>query len=129
MFPKPSRRRKVATERSPEVKAYMDAVAGLGCLACRKLGMTGVPARLHHPRDSVGLSERGSDMEVYGLCPAHHVGHLQPLDFLSVHGNSRAFHAYFGTDEELSRWARELAIRSPYGSDKKFLLAIEKHSL
>lgn len=118
MFPKPGKRTKSKSDRSPEVKAYMDAVAGLGCLACRKLGLAGVPAQLHHPRASAGLSERGSDMEVYGLCPGHHTGQGQPLDFLSVHGNSRAFHAYFGTDEELSRCARELAIRSPYGSDK-----------
>jgi hypothetical protein len=111
MFPKPERRRKAKPDRSQETKAYMDAVAGLGCLACRKLGLTGVPAHLHHPRASVGLSERGSDMEVYGLCPGHHTGHGQLLDFLSVHGNSRAFHAYFGTDAELSRWARELVDR------------------
>lgn len=95
--------------RPQKVKAYMDSVAALGCLACRMEGRPGVPAQLHHPRSKAGLAERGSDMEVYGLCPAHHTGQGQRRGFLSAHGNARAFHAAYGSDELLSRTARVLA--------------------
>ena len=87
----------------------MDAVAGLGCLACRKDGIFGTPAQIHHPRAKAGLAERGSDMEVYGLCPSHHTGQGMPLKFVSVHGRPKEFHAKYGSDEELSLLAMGLA--------------------
>ena len=93
--------------RNADTKHYMDAVARIGCIACRKEGIYGTPAVLHHPRSKAGMAERGSDDDVYPLCPSHHVGQGQRRGFPSVHGNPDEFHALYGTDEELSSEARE----------------------
>ena len=94
--------------RPKELRAYMDAVASLGCLACRMEGKPGVPAQLHHPRGKVGLGQRGSDLEVIPICAAHHTGLGQKRGFPSIHMNPRAFRAAYGTEEALSRLARAL---------------------
>lgn len=94
--------------RPKELRAYMDAVASLGCLACRMEGRPGVPAQLHHPRGKVGLGQRGSDLEVIPICAAHHTGLGQKRGFPSIHMNPRAFRVTYGTEEVLSRMAREM---------------------
>lgn len=88
-------------------KQYMDAVAALGCIACEKDGFYGTPAQLHHPRQGKGMAERGSDMEVYGLCAAHHLGQGQPRGFPSVHMNPKQFFARYGDEKTLSQEVRE----------------------
>ena len=94
--------------RSAGTQAYMDAVAGLGCLACLLDGLGATPASLHHPRAGKGLSERGSDMDVIGLCPAHHVGDGKPRNFVSIHKHPAKFAERYGDEEFLSELARRL---------------------
>ena len=53
------------------------------------------------------MAERGSDDDVYPLCPSHHVGQGQRRGFPTVLGIADVFHAMYGTDEELSSEARE----------------------
>lgn len=50
-------------------KRWMQRVAALGCVVCRRLGRGLVPAQLHHIAE--GSSER-SDFGVAPLCPEHH---------------------------------------------------------
>lgn len=88
----------------------MDAVAGLGCLACRLEGVYGVPAQLHHPREGKGLAERGSDLDVIGLCPAHHTGQGKSRNFISIHMRPKEFAEKYGSDSELVAFARRLII-------------------
>lgn len=112
--------------RTARVKAYMDAAAGLGCLACLLDGIPGTPASLHHPRARMGLSERGRDMDVIPLCPAHHKGDGVPMDFVSLHMRPKQFFAKYGDEDFLSELTKRAVIRSSYGSDKEVLLAIEE---
>ena len=91
---------------SPEEKAYMSAVAALGCWACRKDGIYDTPAQLHHVRGGVGMSQRSSHMHVVPLCPQHHTGVGMPLSFISIHGNQKKFHEKYGSDAELSEDVR-----------------------
>lgn len=88
-------------------KQYMDSVAALGCVACEKDGFYGTPATLHHPRQGKGTAERGSDMDVFGLCPAHHLGQGQELNFISIHMNPKQFFARYGDEKTLSQEVRE----------------------
>jgi hypothetical protein len=57
-----------------DVRAWKNAVAGLGCGLCRRLGYGETPAELHHPREGVGKAQRASDWLVIPLCADHHRG-------------------------------------------------------
>ena len=92
-------------------KQYMDVAARVGCVACLLDGFVGTPAQLHHPRAEAGMSERGDDMDVIPLCPAHHLrggtytdGHRFP----GVHQNTAAFRARYGEDWLLTEVTRRL---------------------
>jgi hypothetical protein len=98
-------------------KEYMGLVASLGCVACRKDGVYGVPAHLHHPRGKVGIGMKSSDFDVIPLCPAHHVGLGMKRDFPSVHMNPKDFHIMYGSDIDLISEVR-VAISKTYGSNK-----------
>ena len=77
-------------------KLHMSKVAELGCIACRKLGYLDTPAELHHIRDSVGLGQRSSHLEVIPLCPSHH--RLMPD---AIHQSKVNFIERFGSEREL----------------------------
>ena len=55
-------------------KKYMNSVAELGCVVCRRMGYEGTPSELHHPRRKAGGWGRSKDIDVLPLCPEHHTG-------------------------------------------------------
>ena len=76
-------------------KKYMDRVAEIGCIVCKRMGYEGTPAELHHPRTGVGMARRSSHMSVLPLCPQHHRGNE------GIHGMGRkAFEAHYGYTEK-----------------------------
>jgi len=58
---KPKRVKKRITD-----KAYLDAVAKLGCCLCSS------PAEIHHVRTGEGLGQRAADYRAIPLCAKHH---------------------------------------------------------
>ncbi len=51
---------------------YLQAVVQLGCIACRKNGLPGTPAEVHHQRSGTGAGRRASHFDTMPLCPGHH---------------------------------------------------------
>jgi hypothetical protein len=90
-------------------RRHMGAVAGLGCIVCRRLGYNDTPAELHHPRTGLGMSQRAKHFNVLPLCPEHHRGKT------GIHGmGSRAFSRHYGVDEAgLLDQVRQLLERKP----------------
>lgn len=86
--------------RSKAMKARMDAVASIGCIACLIAGHPGTPAELHHPRAGTGGGQKAPDSDVIPLCPPHHRGTLHP-QVPSIHRDKNRFIAEFGTEHEL----------------------------
>lgn len=82
-----------------EEKAYMNAVAQLGCLICRQ------PAELHHVRNNTGIGLRPSHYNVIPLCHCHHrtnnFGH-------AVHNGVKTFEANYGTQQEMLERVRNM---------------------
>lgn len=78
-------------------KQHMNAVAQMGCCVCWRLYGPHEPAsvELHHPRNSVGMGQRASHMDVIGLCANHHRGSKE-----GYHGMGRkAFERHYGFTE------------------------------
>ena len=76
------------------LQRHYDAVSALGCIACRKDGVDS-PAELHHPYGRKGANE----WRVIPICAAHHRGGV--MRWPSLHPWKRAFHAKYGSAEEL----------------------------
>lgn len=56
-------------------KEHLSAVAGLGCMLCRRMGYFDTPCEIHHIREvGTGACLRSSHMTAIGLCPEHHRG-------------------------------------------------------
>lgn len=91
--------------RTREESRHLDAVAALGCIACRTLGHLDSPAEIHHIRSGQGLGQRASHAEALPLCPHHHRqgGHGE-----AFHAGKRTWQARFGTERELLAQVREL---------------------
>jgi hypothetical protein len=88
-----AKRRPTKAERE-----YMDLVASLGCIICRR------PPELHHPRCLAGMGQRSSHMDVIPLCFDHHRGST-----MSAHGRDRKeFFDTYGTELELLDQTKEL---------------------
>lgn len=79
-------------------RQYLNRVAEMGCIACKKLGFTGTPAEIHHIRNGVGLSQRSSHFDVIPLCPHHH---RHGKD--AIHQSKKLFEKRFGTEKDLLR--------------------------
>lgn len=62
-------------------RQHMDRVARMGCMLCRVLGHSDVPANLHHIREGQGMSQRSSHYLVIPLCKECHQGKL------GIHGD------------------------------------------
>lgn len=56
--------------KSAKVEAFLDRVAGLGCVLCHHLGRGYVPAEIHHLFDA----HQRNDWLVAPLCPSCHRG-------------------------------------------------------
>lgn len=86
-------------------KTHLDAVASLGCIACRKLGVMNSPAECHHPRTGVGAGRRSSHFDAIPLCPRHHrLGNRG----VAIHAGKETWEAKFGTELELLAEVTEL---------------------
>jgi hypothetical protein len=76
-------------------RKHMSRVADLGCSVCRRMGYSGTPAELHHPRSGVGMAKRASHFDDIPLCPEHHRGKT------GVHGlGTKGFPKHWGFTEE-----------------------------
>lgn len=78
----------------------------IGCIACYQLGFQGVPSDMHHLLSGYRIGHYAT----IALCPWHHrgvpEGNLAPSRMEWLKGPSlaidkRAFHAHFGTEEDL----------------------------
>ena len=91
-------------------KAWMDAVASLGCIVCRMNGMGYVPCAIHH---LLSGGRRMGHLFTIGLCdPGHHKGAPSDSGQVSRHPNKRAFERQYGTEADLlERTRRRVALR------------------
>jgi hypothetical protein len=78
-------------------KAYLDAVASLGCIACREAGHN-TPAVIHHIRAGQGMAQRAGNALVIPLCPEHH---NQGGHGIAIHAGQRTWEQMYGTELEL----------------------------
>lgn len=80
-------------------QVFMDAVAKIGCLPCRKDGRENLHVSIHHID---GRTKEGSHFKVLALCAPHHQqDNSDPLHRISVHGAKKPFEAEYGTQYEL----------------------------
>lgn len=82
-----------------EEQRTMDAIAALGCIACRKDGHANPWISLHHID---GRTKPGAHALVLPLCGPHHQqDDTDPMQRPSVHGRKATFTARYGTEREL----------------------------
>jgi hypothetical protein len=75
-------------------KKHLSAVAGLGCIICRRMGHQDSPAEVHHIRAGTGKGQRSSHFDTLPLCPPHHRGNE------GVHGlGTKGFVKRYGVTE------------------------------
>ena len=87
-------------------KAHMDAVAALGCIACRNTYGRYNPATIHHVRhDGQGGNSRRDHLKTIGLCPKHHQFHGKGV---SIHDGLKSFEAIHGREQDLLQQVEEL---------------------
>lgn len=86
--------------RSPtaEEKAWMDKAGGIGCIACRKMGVYQPEVSLHHID---GRTKPGAHLKTIPLCGQHHQLGADTGPFISVHPWKARFEAAYGTQLEL----------------------------
>lgn len=77
---------------------HLDAVASLGCIISRKMGMGYVPAEIHHVRTLDGQRIKRNHMLVIPLSPWFH--RLGPMGE-GFHSGSRTWQKIHGTEAEL----------------------------
>lgn len=86
-------------------KEHMNAVADLGCIACRMMGYMDSPAEIHHIRHGSGMGQRASNYDVIPLCAIHH----RNGDYgTAYHKGSKAFEKRYGTEVELLAKVKDL---------------------
>ena len=85
-----------------EEKDYMTLVVQLGCIVCRLIGFSGVPAEIHHQRSGTGAGRRASHFDTIPLCPGHHRFYPD-----AIHVNATLFVELYGSESELVRKTRE----------------------
>lgn len=85
-------------------RRHLDAVASLGCIACRNLGYGASPAHVHHIRTGIGMGQRASHNETIPLCPTHHQhgGHG-----VAIHAGQKTWEAIHGTELELLQQTKD----------------------
>lgn len=87
----------------------MDAIQGLGCCVCARLGFSGTPGEVHH---LIGLSgHRIGHLATICLCsPGHHRNGDGKLK-ISRHPTRARFEDAYGTEAELLEWSKK-AVRN-----------------
>lgn len=94
--------------RTPTVeeRQRMDAIAAIGCIACKHDGIDNPHVSLHHID---GRTKAGAHLMVLPLCAPHHQqDDTDPLQRPSVHGRKTTFTARYGTERELLAECLEL---------------------
>ena len=82
-----------------EEARFMDAIAKLGCIPCRKDGWENLDVSIHHID---GRTKEGAHFLVLGLCAGHHQAGTGPNPALiAVHPDKARFEAKYGTQREL----------------------------
>jgi hypothetical protein len=75
-------------------KEHLSAVAGIGCIICRRMGYIGTPAEIHHIRAGTGKGQKASNYDTLPLCPEHHRGKT------GIHGlGTKGFVKHYGITE------------------------------
>lgn len=78
---------------------FMDAIASLGCIACKKDGWENPRVSIHHID---GRTKPGAHFLILPLCGAHHQqDDSDPVQRISLHGRRATFQAQYGTELEL----------------------------
>lgn len=103
---KPSKLRKPMTSRgmkgrppTAEESRFMDAIAKLGCIACRKDGWENLAVSVHHID---GRTKPGAHLLVLPLCAGHHqAGTGTNPTLIAVHPDKARFEARYGAQKEL----------------------------
>jgi len=103
----------MARSKTKKERQYMDSVARLGCLICRKEGNPYSPAELHHIRDMTGMGTRSSHFEVIPLCVNHH-----RIGKESFHHNSRAFSKKWGSQRDLLKETLNLLVHDGFWQEE-----------
>jgi len=82
-----------------EEARFMDAIAQLGCVACRKDGWHNPDVSIHHID---GRTKPGAHLLVLPLCAGHHQDGTGPnATLIAVHPYKARFEASYGTQREL----------------------------
>ena len=79
-------------------KAYLDAVANLGCIVCRDCGYGPTPAVIHHIRTGQGMGQRAGNALVIPLCPQHH---NMGGKGVAIHAGQKEWENLYGSELEL----------------------------
>lgn len=78
---------------------FMDAIAKLGCIACRKDGWENLDVSVHHID---GRTKPGAHLLVLPLCAGHHqAGAGANPALIAVHPDKARFEAQYGAQREL----------------------------
>lgn len=104
--PKPMKSRGMkGRQPTAEEARFMDAIAGLGCVACKKDGWENLDVSVHHID---GRTKLGAHLLVLPLCAGHHqAGTGANPTLVAVHPDKARFEARYGTQREL--WAKCVA--------------------
>jgi hypothetical protein len=78
-------------------KEYLDRVARIGCIVCRKNGYHS-PATIHHLREGMGMGMRNDYKHAIPLCPYHHQD--GPIGE-AIHKGIKSFAKNHGTEKQL----------------------------
>jgi hypothetical protein len=99
-LPKPMKSRGMkGRPPTAEEARFMDAIAALGCIACRKDGWENFDVSVHHID---GRTKPGAHFLVLGLCAGHHqAGTGTNPTLIAVHPDKARFEARYGTQREL----------------------------
>lgn len=99
-LPKPMKSRGMkGRPPTAEEARFMDAIAALGCVACRKDGWENLDVSVHHID---GRTKPGAHFLVLGLCAGHHqAGTGTNPTLIAVHPDKARFEARYGTQREL----------------------------
>jgi len=82
-----------------EEARFMDAIAGLGCVACRKDGWHNPDVSIHHID---GRTKPGAHILVLPLCAGHHQDGTGPnTTLIAVHPYKARFEARYGAQRAL----------------------------
>ena len=94
--------------RTPTIdeRRRMDAIAAIGCIACKHDGIENPHVSLHHID---GRTRPGAHLMVLPLCAPHHQqDDTDPLQRPSVHGRKATFTERYGTELALLAECMEL---------------------